>query len=341
MNRNNGREIAERLHLLRDYFIKHADRTHAVSMADLQRHLSNKGFIGGNGVALDKKTIYRDLDTLKMLFDMDIEYVEKYKGYVLLNPPFEDYELRLLVDGVQGSKFITQAEARKLTEKIQEHFGKGKGYSLNRPAYVSHRVRSMNDAVVKDADKLYQAIDADRMVGFQYFHMRPNRKKEYSNKGQQIIVSPYALYWNNGNLYLYAYDGRKFRYYRVDRMERIRELPLQKREGKDAFDAKNLTRQEAKVFEMYAGERYDNVKIRFLNTLADAVIDQFGRDILMIPDGDEHFSITASVEASPPFYAWVASFGRRAKILHPPALVNGMKDFLQKAADMYKDEGNI
>ena len=224
MNRNNGREIAERLHLLRDYFIKHADRTHAVSMADLQRHLSNKGFIGGNGVALDKKTIYRDLDTLKMLFDMDIEYVEKYKGYVLLNPPFEDYELRLLVDGVQGSKFITQAEARKLTEKIQEHFGKGKGYSLNRPAYVSHRVRSMNDAVVKDADKLYQAIDADRMVGFQYFHMRPNRKKEYSNKGQQIIVSPYALYWNNGNLYLYAYDGRKFRYYRVDRMERIREL---------------------------------------------------------------------------------------------------------------------
>ena len=77
MNRNNGREIAERLHLLRDYFIKHADRTHAVSMADLQRHLSNKGFIGGNGVALDKKTIYRDLDTLKMLFDMDIEYVEK------------------------------------------------------------------------------------------------------------------------------------------------------------------------------------------------------------------------------------------------------------------------
>ena len=341
MNRNNGREIAERLHLLRDYFIKHADRTHAVSMADLQRHLSNEGFIGGNGVALDKKTIYRDLDTLKLLFNMDIEYVEKYKGYVLLNPPFEDYELRLLVDGVQGSKFITQAEARKLTEKIQEHFGRGKGHSLNRPAYVSQRVRSMNDAVVRDADKLYQAIDNNSKVSFMYAHLRPRGEKEYSNRGQQIIVSPFALYWNNGNLYLYAYDGKKFRYYRVDRMERIRELPLQKREGKDVFDAKEMTQQRAKVFEMYAGQRYGDVKIRFLNTLTDAVIDQFGRDILMIPDGDGHFTTTVSVEVSPPFYAWVASFGRRAKILHPPAVVDGMKDFLQKASDMYKEEGNI
>ena len=72
-----------------------------------------------------------------------------------------------------------------------------------------------------------------------------------------------------------------------------------------------------------------------------AVIDQFGRDILMIPDGDGHFTTTVSVEVSPPFYAWVASFGRRAKILHPPAVVDGMKDFLQKASDMYKEEGNI
>ncbi len=337
MNRNNGREIAERLILLRDYFIKHADRTHAVKMADLQRLLSNEGFIGENGIAVDKKTLYRDLDALRMLFGLQIEYVEKYKGYVLSNPPFEDYELRLLVDGVQGSKFITQSEAHKLTAKIQKHFGSGKDQSLNRPAYVSQRVRSMNDAVVKEADKLYQAIDADRKVGFRYFHLRPDRKKDYSNKGQQIIVSPFALYWSNGNLYLYAYDGKKFRYYRVDRMDRIMNLPLQKREGKEAFDAKEMTQQRAKVFEMYAGQRYDNVRIRFLNTLVDTVTDQFGKDILMIPVDENHFSITVSVEVSPPFYAWVASLGRRAKILHPPEVVNEMKDFLQKASEMYME----
>ena len=340
MNRNNGREIADRLHLLRDYFIKHADRTHAVSMADLQRLLSNEGYIGQNGIAVDKKTLYRDLEALRTLFDMEIEYVEKYKGYVLRNPPFEDYELRLLVDSVQGSKFITQSEARKLTGKIKEQFGNGKGQSLNRQAFVYGRVRSQNDSVVKEADQLYQAIDADSKVGFRYFHMRPNRQREYSFKGQQIIVSPFALYWSGGNLYLYAYDGKKFRYYRVDRMERLLSLPLQKREGKEAYDAKALTHQEAKVFEMFAGQRYDNVKIRFRNELTDAVMDQFGRDIVMIPDGDGHFTTTLAVEVSPPFYAWVASFGRRAKILHPPEVVNEMKDFLQKATEMYKDDGN-
>ncbi len=340
-NRNNGREIAARLVVLRDSLFANADKTHAVSMRDIQREYANRGFTGKNGSPLNIKTIYGDLTTLQADFGVEVEYSEKHKGYILRNPPFEAYELRLIVDSVQASKFITQTEAERLTKKITQHFGNGRRQNLNRQAYVYDRIRSQNDSVVKEAGRFYEAIAADRKIGFLYFHLRPNRQKAYSNKGQQIIVSPFALYWNGGNLYLYAYDGRKFRYYRVDRMERISKKPLDmEREGKDLFSAKDLTSQKVKVFQMYETGKVYDVKMRFRNELTDAVIDQFGRDLLMIPDGDEHFTITARVDAAPTFYAWLASFGRRAKIISPPAAVDGIKQFLNDAADMYKDDGN-
>ena len=340
MNRNNGREIGTRLVILRDYLFANADKTHAVSLENIRKEYFNAHIMGQDGDYVSIKTVYRDLEALKDNWGVKVEYVEKYKGYVLLDPPFEAYELRHIVDSVQASKFITQAEAKRLTAKITEHFGNGRRQNLNRQAYVYDRIKSQNDSVVKDTDRLHEAIAANRKTSFRFFHMRPGPKKEYSYDGKRIIVSPYALYWNSGNLYLYAYDGKKFRYYRVDRMESISNPLNEEREGKDQYDEKKLTRQQVKVFEMFETGKVYPVKMRFLNTLTDSVMDQFGREIMMIPDGSEHFTITASVDVSPPFYAWVSSFGRRAKIVSPPEAVEGMKDFLQKAADLYKDDGN-
>ena len=340
MNRNNGREIAARLIILRDFLFSNADKTHSVSKKNINSEYNKKGFMGKNGGSLNDKTIYNDLTALQTDFGVVVEYSEKHKGYILRNPSFEAYELRYIVDSVQASKFITQAEAKKLTAKITEHFGNGRRHSLNRQAYVYDRIRSQNDSVVKETDRLHEAIAANRKICFCYFHMRPGRKKEYSNGGKPIIVSPYALYWNGGNLYLYAYNGKKLAFYRVDRMERISNPLPEEREGKDLYDKKDLTRQQVKVFDMYETGKVYDVKMRFLNTLTDNVMDQFGRDIMMMPDGSEHFTFTARIDLSPPFYAWVSTFGSRAKIISPPEAVDGMKDFLQKAMKMYKDDGN-
>ena len=339
MNRNNGRQIGARLVILRDYLFANADKTHAVSLEDIQKEYFNAHIEGQNGDYVSIKTVYRDLEALEDNWGIQTKYVEKYKGYVLLDPPFEANELRLIVDSIQASKFITQRKADVLTRKIIKQFGNER-QKLNRPAFVHQRIRNQSDDVVEDVAVFYDAIAADRKVSFRYFHMRPGQRKEYSNSGNPIIVSPFALYWQDGNLYLYAYDGRTFRHYRVDRMDRISKKPLVlEREGGDLYDAKALTSQKVKVFKMYSGPEH-KVKMRFQNTLADQVIDEFGRDIVMIPDGSEHFTITTAVEVSPPFYAWVSTFGRRAKIISPPEAVEGMKDFLQKAAEMYKDDGN-
>ena len=92
---------------------------------------------------------------------------------------------------------------------------------------------------------------------------------------------------------------------------------------------------------MYSGPEFE-VKIRFHNTITSQVFDQFGKNtILPIPDGDSHFTIRTPIQVSPPFYAWIATFGHKAKIIEPLEVVEGMKDFLQRSLDMYKDDGEM
>jgi len=328
--------IGIRLLLLKQYLEANAGKDRIVTRRDIEKFLEDKGY------PVEKKTLYTDFGILEEVFGLQLEYDVHKKGYRLLNPPFEPYELRLMVDGVQSSKFITKEKAREITGKIKKLAGNSTKESLNRQTYVADRVRSMNDSVVRDADRIHEAINKDLKIGFRYFHYSPatGNEKRYSKSGNQYIVSPYALLWNNGNYYLYAYDSekQKFRYFRVDRMERISQPLPYHREGKAEYKEKDITSQKAKVFDMYGGREY-TVRIRFRNELADVVIDQFGKDIMMIPCDESHFIITAPIEISPPFFAWIATFGRRVKILSPEPVVEKMRDFLQRSMDMYKEEG--
>lgn len=324
--------IGIRLLLLKRYIEVNAGKNRIVKRRELEDYLMEQGF------PVEKKTIYADFAVLGDVFGLHLEYDQRRKGWILLNPPFEPYELRYMVDGVQSSKFITKKIAREITEKIKAFAGKDIVESLNRHAYVADRVRSMDDSVVKDADRIHQAIAEDSKIAFRYFHYSPDRNnsKSYSKNGERLTVSPYALLWNNGNYYLYAYDGTKFRNYRVDRMEGISHPIPQKRDGKELYREKNMVSQKAKVFDMYRGKEY-TVRIRFRNELADVAIDQFGKDVLMMPVDSEHFTITVPVEISPTFFAWIATFGRRVKILEPAPVVQKMREFIQATADMYED----
>lgn len=329
----------ERQFLLYRYFLEHTCKGHAVSRQQILDYLDSYE------ISISPQTLYNDINVLRGRMHLDIEFDSHINkgagGYWVSNPIFEPYELRLIVDGIQSSKFITQDKARVITDKIMTKLADVHTRStLNRRVYVADRIRSMNDSVVKDADRLHEAISEDKKIAFRYYHYTPDKAnpKRYTRDGAQNIVSPYALYWNNGNYYLYAYDGKKFRYYRVDRMERITKPLPEKRDGHKEFREKNLTSQKAKVFDMFSGKAYD-VRLRFRNELADAAIDKFGKDIMMIPFDNEHFTITVPIEVSPTFYAWIATFGRRVKILGPEPVVRGMLEFIGKVLDVYKDNG--
>ena len=334
MAKGQGRSSGQGVKLLyiRDYLYTYTNRDNPKNAKHIVEYLASKG------IEASPKTIYNDILRLLIDFGVPVEYNPSKWGYYITQPEFEPYELRLMVDSIQSSKFITQEKAREITNKIKKMADVYTKDLLNRQAFVTGRVRSLNESVVRDADRIYEAIAQDRKIAFRYFHYTPNKDnpKSYTKSGDRHIVSPYALLWSDGNFYLYAYDGKKFRTYRVDRMENISAPLLDKREGKNEYDKKDIIPQQAKVFNMYHGTAY-NVRMRVHNRMADAVIDQFGKDIMMIPADEGHFTVNVPVELSPPFYAWVATFGRSIKILSPEPAVKGMKDFLQKSFEMYQD----
>ena len=333
-----GRSSGQGVKLLyiRDYLYHHATREHPQNANAIQKFLASKG------IEASTKTIYNDILRLQEDFGVPIEYNSSKWGYYITEPEFKPYELRLMVDSIQSSKFITQTEARTITRKIIKLSDVYTRPGLtDRHALVSNRVRSANEDVVRDADYIHHAIANNRKIRFSYFHYTPNKDnpKKYTKNGDFITVSPYALLWDSGNYYLYAYtDEGKFHTFRVDRMERISQPLQEERDGQKAFKAEALTAQEYKVFQQFHGEKV-KVRVRFINRFADAVIDQFGKNVMLIPIDNKYFTVTLPVELSPPFFAWIATFGRAAKILAPDAAITEMRKFIEKVSDMYKDGG--
>ena len=337
-NGNSSTILVRRILFLRDFFEKSVgkDKHHAVRMEEIK-----DAYLKEIGVRPATNTVYNDIGVLQSAFGMDIEYLPRH-GYILRNPKFEPYELRMLIDCLQSSKFLTQKEADRISTKVKDYFTtETTRANLNRTSYVADRVRNMNDSVVKDADKIHAAITNDRQISFRYFHRNPDRQKskKYAKEGSRITASPFALYWDSGNYYLYAYisETQRFRTFRVDRMVLIEGPLLEKREGSKEYRSRNLTNRKAVVFDAYQTDKVFSVKFRCHNHLADAIIDRFGEDTRLLPADDTHFTFTASIDVSPPFYAWIATFGRSIKILEPMEVVEGIKDFLQRSSDMYKD----
>lgn len=333
-----GRSSGQGVKLLyiRDYLYAHAIKEHPRNATHI------KEFLAANGIEAHEKTIYNDIFRLQTDFGVPVEYDSKRWGYYITEPEFEPYELRLMVDSIQSSNFITQNAARSISRKIVKLADVYTKESLNRVAYVSDRVRSMNESVVRDSDKIHRAIAENRKIGFHYFHYTPNAShpKTYSKSGNLYIVSPYALLWDSGYYYLYAYltEEQRFRTFRIDRMERITNPLPDKRDGEKEFKAEQITSREYKVFQMFHGEKM-KVRVKFANHLAGAVIDQFGKNVMLIPTGSEYFTATLPVELSPPFFAWLAIFGKEAKILFPQKAIEKMQEFIADIASVYKDDG--
>ena len=323
----------DRIAVLYNYLFHNTCNGHTVAVADIFTNYRNHGY------EIEIKSFYRDKDVLNAMDGIEISYDHRSCGYWMKTEGFEPYELRLIVDSIQSSKFITQKEADKITGKVFGLTDRHTSATLNRRSFVAGRIRSMNDSVVKDADNIHIAIQKNQKVRFYYFHYNAQKQKWYSHNDEAYVVSPFGLLWNDGNYYLYAYDGEKFHHFRVDRMEHITVYP-EPREGGEAFRHIDLNAHQAEVFNMFTGTE-TTVKLRCANHLADVILEQFGKDTMLIPDGADDFTVSVPVQISKPFYAWAAGFGADMKILFPQAIVHEMRTFIQELSEMYKDDGKM
>ena len=307
------------------------DERHALSLSELADRLE------AQGVGAERKALYRDLDALRA-FGMDIisERAGSSTRYFLGARTFELPELKLLVDAVQGAKFITEAKSRALIKKLETLLSRHDARYLHRQVMISGRVKTMNESVYYNVDRLHEAIAMDRAIRFQYFQWNVRGEAELRRGGAWYRVSPWCLMWEDENYYLVAFDPAdgRIKHYRVDKMLRISVTP-ERRAGREAFEAFNAPRYAKQVFGMYGGEAR-RVTLRCENRFAGVMIDRFGKDAALFPDGEAHFTLTVEVAVSPQFFGWVAGLGPGVVIRSPQDVVRQMRDLTEAIAAQYR-----
>ena len=310
-----------------DYLQRNSHQNHPVRAAELLSMLEHQ-----HNIVCDRKTVYSDIAALQD-YGVDIVSIPgKNGGYYIASRNFELPELKLLIDAVQSSRFLTEKKSRELIEKLCSQCSVYDARLMRRDVLVSGRVKSMNETIYYNVDAIQETIAQNKQITFRYFDWGIDGKRKYRSKDYQ--ASPYGLCQDNENCYLLAHSPRHgVTSYRVDRMSDIK-LSEQTRTPCPELTGKALVEHANRLFQMYSGETTD-VKLRFHKSLVNVVIDRFGRDILLIPDGDEHFVFTVNVAVSPMFLSWVIGFGGKAKILYPQSVIDQCRAMCREAMEQY------
>lgn len=316
-----------KLLILKDYLLRNSDEKHPVTIPQIIEEL------GRYDIKAERKSLYDDLEALRV-YGLDI--VQSRGNYYVGQRNFETPELKLLVDSIQSSKFITEKKTMSLIKKLEELASMYDAQLLERQVYVRNRVKSMNESVYYNVDSIADAINQDRAIRFKYFEYTVTKERRIRRNGDWYVVSPFALMWDDENYYMVAWDADagSLKHYRVDKMLEITALK-DARKGKEAFAEVDMAAYAKKTFGMFTGQDW-SVRLRFKNILAGAVFDRFGRDVMLIPDGEDHFVVTLDVAVSPQFYSWVFGFGTDVEILSPDDIRERAADLAQQIADQYR-----
>ena len=311
-----------------DYLQKNSHEDKPVRAAELISMLDRQ-----HGIRCDRKTVYSDIAALQE-YGIDIVSMPgKNGGYYVGSRNFELPELKLLIDAVQSSKYLTEKKSRELIEKLCAQCNEQDAALMKRTVLVSGRVKSMNETIYYNVDAIQDAIYENKQITFRYFDWDIKGKRNYREK--EYRASPYGLCQDNENCYLLALSERHgITSYRVDRMSDIALTDLPRTPSPE-LTGKALVDHANQLFQMYAGDAVD-VKLRFHKSLLNVVIDRFGKDTMLIPDGEEHFNFTVKVAISPMFLSWVIGFGNKATILYPQRVAQQCRELCLEAMSQYE-----
>ena len=319
-----------KLYRLAQIMQEQTDEEHYITMPEIMRELEKYD------VTADRKSIYNDLRDLKVLgIEVEGEPVGNRYHYHVVDRAFELPELKLLVDAIQSSKFITEKKTNALIKKLETLVSKYDAQKLQRQVYVSGRIKTMNESIYYTVDAIHNAITENKKIKFQYYQWNVKKEMELRHDGAWYHISPWGLSWDDENYYLVGYDAEaeKIKHYRVDKMLHIK-LSDENREGKEYFKKLDMADYAKKSFGMYGGKE-QKVKLWVKNDLAGVIIDRFGKDIMMIPADEEHFTVNVDVRVSRQFLGWVFSLGENIKIAGPEEVVEQMRDEIVRLKGQY------
>lgn len=314
---------------------EYTDENHAMTTRELIERLAQYG------VNAERKSIYSDIEALNTMgFDILNGKSREHYGYYMASRNFELPELKLLVDAVQSSRFITEKKSRELIGKLERLCSKYDGVKLQRQVYVSDRLKAENENIYYNIDGIHEAIQNDRQISFRYYEWDANKKMRFKKEGRRYIASPYLLVWNDANYYLIAYELQSdlMKHFRVDKMTDLEQVQ-KKRCGNDAYKKYSPAIYSRKSFQMFGGKEI-SVTMQCEEEMAGVMIDRFGKEVSMrrLPDGK--LLVRTEIMVSAPFYGWVAGMAGKVKITAPEDVAKDAKNYLKKIIKQWDEEEN-
>ncbi len=310
-------------------FEERTDSYHALTLSEISAALSEYR------ISAERKSLYDDIEALRLCgYDIKVTR-DSHVRYYLDSRKFELAELRLLADAVQSSKFLTVKKSRELSKKLGELGSKYEAAQLNRLDASSSRIKTENEEIYNNIVTVHRAIAENRKIRCNYFEWNSHKQRMLRKNGDEYILSPRALVWDDEFYYLVAFDddAQRIKHFRVDKMIRVKILD-EKRE-RDMAEDFDTAAYSKRVFSMYGGEPA-NVRILADNSLAGVVIDRFGTDVTILNHGDK-FEFCAKVMISPTFFSWVLGFGNKMKILSPEDVARQASKIASEIVELYKE----
>lgn len=312
-------------------FTERTDENHPMTVKDLIKYLEECG------ITVERKTVYDDIEALRF-FGMDIlNRREKPSGFYLGSRNFELSELKLLVDAVQSSKFITQKKSIQLIQKLESLASKYEAKSLQRQVFVESGVKTINESIYYNIDEIHNAISENRQISFQYYEWNVAKEMSLKKNGERYRISPWGLIWKDENYYLVGLDEKSgiVKHYRVDKMLRVNKEE-EKRNGEEIFANFDAAKFAAKTFGMFGG-REETLSLEFENHFIGVAIDHFGKDVMIRKKDEDHFTVNVHINVSGQFFGWLAGLGPGARIVFPEPVKKEYVNFLKRSLENYDD----
>lgn len=321
MTKENRDIVKRRILVLTNFLYEHTDEDHQITSDDLV------AFLKEQGVPANKKTLKNDLD---LMVDSGLDIVtvsSKPNRYFWGSRHFEMPELKLLIDAVSSSRFITEKKSRELTKKLTELASVNQKKELRRHVHAAGgRVKPKNEGIYYTVNDINEAINKHKRIVFRYFEYNGEKQRVYRNDGQEYELSPYDLIWNDDFYYVVGFSREhdNVSVFRVDRIDKVEILKDRAVRRPDDYKIEDYSRR---IFEMYDGE-IAKVKLECNNEVMKYVIDRFGENVNTKPKREDHFIATVEVSLSPNFYSWVFRFAGKMKIVAPQKAIDGIGEMI-------------
>lgn len=302
-----------------------SDENHPLSTQEIINRLA------ANDISAERKSIYDDMNRLiDYGYDVIQVHSRTNSGYYLASRDFELAELKLLVDAVQASRFITLKKSRALIRKLEKLTSRSEATRLQRQVYVAGRAKTENESIYYSVDAIHQAIQDNVQISFTYLEWTAGKELAPRRAGKRYTVSPWALLWQEENYYLAAYDEQAdvMKHYRVDKMGTV-QMMKHPRKGLEKYHEMDLAKYAGQTFGMFGGQ-VETITLQFAERLLGVMLDRFGKEVDIRKKAEGCYTIRIQAAVSGQFFGWLAGIGKDVTVAAPEQVRQEYIQWLQE-----------